>query len=262
MQHRFDSIQQLKKEGLSESAIAKRLGSSRNTIRRYQTMPTRAPRHCTCRNNYEKHHAIIKDGMQNKLTRQGIFNAMQKDGFTGKLPAFTAWFRNRFADYKSRLAQSFTCNTNQVFKTSMFRFGRMTPRRLSIHVCNPKWGVCPKSGALSEDYILANEIINSNKILSTLRDLATSFKQLLAQSDSHMLDQWIMLAEESGITGIKSFVRGLNMDKKAIENAIKYKWTNGVVEGNVNRLKNKKREMYGRSGFELLRRKVCLSVKG
>ena len=115
---------------------------------------------------------------------------------------------------------------------------------------------------MSEDYILANEIINSNKILSTLRDLATSFKQLLAQSDSHMLDQWIMLAEESGITGIKSFVRGLNMDKKAIENAIKYKWTNGVVEGNVNRLKNKKREMYGRSGFELLRRKVCLSVKG
>ncbi|NLC85373.1 MAG: transposase, partial [Bacteroidales bacterium] len=37
---------------------------------------------------------------------------------------------------------------------------------------------------------------------------------------------------------------------------------NGVVEGHVNRLKNKKREMYGRAGFELLRRKVILSKSG
>ena len=41
-----------------------------------------------------------------------------------------------------------------------------------------------------------------------------------------------------------------------------YKWTNGLVEGNINRLKNKKSEMYGRCGFELLRKKVCLSVTG
>lgn len=36
----------------------------------------------------------------------------------------------------------------------------------------------------------------------------------------------------------------------AVKNAISYNWTNGLVEGNVNRLKNKKREMYGRCGFD------------
>ena len=51
-------------------------------------------------------------------------------------------------------------------------------------------------------------------------------------------------------------------DLEAIKNAIKYPWSNGVVEGHVNRLKNKKREMYGRAGFELLRRKVVLSNSG
>jgi hypothetical protein len=43
---------------------------------------------------------------------------------------------------------------------------------------------------------------------------------------------------------------------------LKYPWSNGVVEGHVNRLKKKKREMYGRAGFELLRRKVVLSNSG
>jgi len=51
-------------------------------------------------------------------------------------------------------------------------------------------------------------------------------------------------------------------DIVAVKNAITYNWTNGLVEGNVNRLKNKKREMYGRCCFQLLRRKVCLSVTG
>ena len=61
---------------------------------------------------------------------------------------------------------------------------------------------------------------------------------------------------------MNSFCAGLKKDILAIKNAIVYNWTNGLVEGNVNRLKNKKREMYGRCGFELLRRKICLSQSG
>ncbi|WP_184657838.1 hypothetical protein [Pedobacter cryoconitis] len=47
-----------------------------------------------------------------------------------------------------------------------------------------------------------------------------------------------------------------------LKNAISYNWTNGLVEGCVNTLRNKKCEIYGRRGFQLLRRKVCLSVMG
>ena len=66
----------------------------------------------------------------------------------------------------------------------------------------------------------------------------------------------------TNIKRIKSFINGIYHDLEAIKNAIKYSWSNGVVEGHVNRLKNKKREMYGRPGFELLRRKVILSKSG
>jgi hypothetical protein len=35
-------------------------------------------------------------------------------------------------------------------------------------------------------------------------------------------------------------------------------WSSGVVEGNVNRLKMIKRQMYGRAAFGLLRKRVLL----
>ena len=48
-------------------------------------------------------------------------------------------------------------------------------------------------------------------------------------------------------------------DIKVVENAIHQPWSNGVVEGHVNRIKSLKRQMYGRASFELLRRKIILS---
>jgi transposase len=58
---------------------------------------------------------------------------------------------------------------------------------------------------------------------------------------------------------MKTFARGLSRDMKAVENAINMSWSNGAVEGHVNRIKSIKGQMYGRASFELLRKKVILS---
>ncbi len=41
-----------------------------------------------------------------------------------------------------------------------------------------------------------------------------------------------------------------------MEAAVTEKWSNGIVEGQVNRLKTLKRQMYGRAGVELLRARM------
>ena len=41
-----------------------------------------------------------------------------------------------------------------------------------------------------------------------------------------------------------------------MEAAVRLDWSNGQVEGQVNRLKTTKRAMYGRARFDLLRRRV------
>ena len=42
----------------------------------------------------------------------------------------------------------------------------------------------------------------------------------------------------------------------AHRNALLLPWSNGQAEGQVNRLRLIKRQMYGRAGFELLRKRV------
>ncbi|WP_175634835.1 transposase, partial [Pedobacter ghigonis] len=48
-------------------------------------------------------------------------------------------------------------------------------------------------------------------------------------------------------------------DLHSIENAINLHWSNGPVEGNVNKLKTIKRQMYGRASFDLLRKRLVLA---
>jgi transposase len=57
----------------------------------------------------------------------------------------------------------------------------------------------------------------------------------------------------SGIYKMQHFVRTLKQDQSAVDAAVEQYWSNGPVEGHINRLKTLKRQMYGRAGFELLR---------
>ncbi|MBI3460498.1 transposase, partial [Candidatus Acetothermia bacterium] len=46
---------------------------------------------------------------------------------------------------------------------------------------------------------------------------------------------------------------GLRQDYRAVRAAVRLEWSNGQTEGQVNRLKLLKRQMYGRAKFDLLR---------
>jgi len=52
------------------------------------------------------------------------------------------------------------------------------------------------------------------------------------------------------------FVRGLRLDYDAVLNGLTLPHSSGAVEGNVNRIKMIKRQMYGRAKFDLLRKRI------
>jgi transposase len=58
-------------------------------------------------------------------------------------------------------------------------------------------------------------------------------------------------AAKSSSREIKGFVTGLKRDQAAVEAALTYAWSNGQTEGQVNKLKNLKRSMFGRAKFDL-----------
>ena len=60
-------------------------------------------------------------------------------------------------------------------------------------------------------------------------------------------------ARESGIKELNSFVNGIERDYEAVRAGLTFHWSQGPVEGTVNKIKTHKRLMYGRASFPLLR---------
>jgi transposase len=57
----------------------------------------------------------------------------------------------------------------------------------------------------------------------------------------------------------KAPTNGIDRDRDAVIAGLTLPWSSGVVEGHVNRIKMLKRQMYGRAGFDLLRKRVLLA---
>ncbi len=70
------------------------------------------------------------------------------------------------------------------------------------------------------------------------------------------LRAWIKSCKESGIIELSSYAKTIKRDYTAVKAAATYDWSNGQVEGQINRLKNIKRQMYGRASFEILKIRV------
>jgi transposase len=83
--------------------------------------------------------------------------------------------------------------------------------------------------------------------------LSREFALLLREQRSSELPAWMDRAANSPLA---SFAAGLRRDWVAVQAAFSSPWSQGQVEGQVNRLKTLKRQMYGRASFPLLRSRV------
>jgi transposase len=92
--------------------------------------------------------------------------------------------------------------------------------------------------------------------VATAQALLLRFRDIVTERMPEHLDGWLDQCEQSGISEIVGFAQGLRRDGAAVCAALRYEWSQGPVEGHVNRLKTLKRQMYGRAGFPLLRRRV------
>jgi len=89
-----------------------------------------------------------------------------------------------------------------------------------------------------------------------LRKLALQFRAMLRWRRSKRLQSWIEKAMASRFSFLGQFARTLRRDLPAVERSITMPWSNGPLEGQINRLKVIKRQMYGRAGFALLKARV------
>jgi transposase len=72
------------------------------------------------------------------------------------------------------------------------------------------------------------------------------------------LDDWLAQAGASDLPELRSFANSIRRDQQAVTNGLSLPWSSAAMEGNVNKIKMIKRQMYGRAGFALLRKRVIL----
>jgi transposase len=99
-----------------------------------------------------------------------------------------------------------------------------------------------------------------NQEVAAAYELAQGFVGMLRGRHPEMLDGWIEKAIDSRSAELRGFAEGLHADHEAVRAALCEEWSNGQVEGQINRLKLLKRQMYGRASFTLLKQRVLYAA--
>ena len=240
LQLRFTKVKELKDQGHTIRAISRSVGIARFTIRKYLSMDFLPKKKGSKSTNFNAYQALLLQECNAGKLYTDLHADIVKLGFNG---GYT----------------QFCYNMNELFKTN-----KLTP---SSHKSDPVIMRTWSAGTLSmmlqkdpeqltiEDRKFMEYLYEKYPVINETAQQIRQFKKLFQHKAEGSLQKWLNIIDDSQ-SGIKAFAKGIRSDFQAVNNAVISPYSNGQVEGQVNRLKNIKRRMYGRAGFELLRKMV------
>jgi len=95
---------------------------------------------------------------------------------------------------------------------------------------------------------LVEALCERSPVVRQARELTQGFFALMRDKNPDALSAWLASARDSGLTEMVIFGKGLEKDRAAVLAGIAGAWSNGQVEGQVNRLKFVKRSITRRAG--------------
>ncbi len=91
---------------------------------------------------------------------------------------------------------------------------------------------------------------------------AQGFCRLVRERGGVAFDEWISCVRQEGCQELRNFLEGLLKDEAAVRAGLTLRWSQGPVEGHVNKLKLLKRASYGRARLDLLRQRTIYRQVG
>lgn len=71
--------------------------------------------------------------------------------------------------------------------------------------------------------------------------------------------EWLDAVRQDDLPSLRTLAAAIDRDLNAVIAGLTLPWSSGAMEGQINRIKMIKRQMYGRAGFKLLRKRVLLA---
>ena len=107
------------------------------------------------------------------------------------------------------------------------------------------------------EQLFVDRLFEAAPELAIVNDLACRSVIMLKGKDDAALDRWL---DEARRSDLMSFASGLERDIEAVRAAVTQPWTTSPVEGQINRVKTIKRQMYGRANYTLLKQRVLIAA--
>jgi transposase len=255
---RYEEVMALHRAGIGLRAIARQLRISRKLVRRFVASPG-FPERAEGRGQSHKRKSKLAPylpylrerwaaGMHNGLQ---LFREIQERGYPGS----RGLLARVIAQWRTELPPK-----PRQGKPRKPRLAAQAGRRRLSSRSAAFLMILPAEKLTAQERQQVEQICQASDELRTVYLLSQEFVLLLKDRQAEALDGWLKRARESQVSELASFVNGIRRDYAAVRAAFSLTFSNGVVEGHVNRLKFLKRQMFGRAHLDLLRVKVLHAV--
>jgi transposase len=252
---RYQEVMALHEQGCSQRQVATALGIGRQVIRRFlraDGFPERV-RSTARRSGLHRYEPYLRErwvaGCDNAFL---LWRELQAQGYPGSA-SNVRHFLARWRAQPSRPGKKgprhvATCGTPP-----------LAVRHYSPH--QTTWLVWKDRAALTDDErTYVDQLLRTCPSLARLQALAQAFRALVRDHDLPALAHWLEHADQSEFPELRGFADGLRADRAAVEAGLTLPWSQGQVEGQVNRLKMLKRAMFGRAHLDLLKRRFLCAA--
>ena len=242
---RYEQVIALKQQGKSIRKITKLTGLSRGAVRRFyqaDEFPERVHRPRTSRiSPYCK--VISSLWREGCRTARSIHEELIKQGFKGSYYMVVRHLRRNQPELESQST------------LPARRCPVRSPRSIAWLLTRPR-------DNLSESEIeQVKQIERGCGEVQNASEIVRDFSEMIRNRDCLKWGNWLERATASTVPqAVRGFASTLRKDAAAIKAALALPWSNGQLEGQINKLKLLKRQMYGRANLKLLEhRLLCVA---
>ncbi len=251
-----EQVWALYRQGWSGEKIGPHLGVSRSTIYRYlrsEVFPERKGRSDAGHSRLDAWRDVVLEHWNgDRRNSRKMFEDLQQRGYRGSYPTLARSLRRLRAVDTVVAASGLPASARPTLDATPRQV--LTPRTAA-------WTVLRRAEKRTvESQALLAGVRGRSATLNEAVELAEAFTALVRGREAAQLAPWLQQAERSAVPPLQRFAKRLRADDEAVHAAVSLDWSNGQTEGQINRLKTIKRQMYGRADLDPLGRRFLLAA--
>ncbi|MGG1576167.1 transposase, partial [Fictibacillus sp. NRS-1165] len=234
-------VQAAHRSGKTISRISRELSLDRKTVQKYlKTNHPPVDKRKKKSDRLEPYRQEVEERVKQGTTTRNLYEYLSSIGYEGTYSALRSRVEN--------LRRNFKINGEY---TKDYKISRKT-------IAHYVWKREENLGSKEQERLKACFLLHPELI--EIHSIIQRYRQAIKEQNYSLLLVWLKERLTNRKNVFYSYAVRLRSDLQAIKQSFLLPYSNGVLEGQVNRLKTIKRMMYGRAGVLLLRKRMLYQL--